>query len=123
MECDIHGSETLHGTPIQRAAFNGKLNMVIQLHRWGADPDAFPSKKHGSALQVAATVNASQTLRYLVRTGSNVNLKGGSLGSPLIAAVMKCSLDDIELLLKRGADPNQRCGKYGYALQAAGRCW
>jgi ankyrin repeat protein len=117
--CDIHGRDDLHGTLIQRAAFNRKFNVVKKLVQWGVDPDAFPSSKYGSALQAAATSGHSQMLRYLVRKQINVNCKGGRLGNPLSAAVISCSTEDIEILLKKGADPNQRGGRYGYPLQAA----
>lgn len=113
-----------HGSALQAAVINKDVNCAKVLLNNGADVDELGTKWH-TALQIAASLNASDIVRLLVEAGADVNLQGGICDTALKAAVSYGSIGIIRYLLEHGADIHavgygrNNGGPYYTALQAA----
>lgn len=76
-------------------------------------------KDQPDALYYASLAGLTQTVKYLLDKGTNVNAPGGHYGNALQAACVIGCKDTIQLLLERKADINAQGGLFGNALQAA----
>ena len=60
-----------------------------------------------------------RVVRFLMRRGADVKVKGGQFGSVLQAACFNCSKKFVDFLIHKGVDINAQGGRYRTALQAA----
>ena len=72
-----------------------------------------------SPLYLASSHGQTETIRWLLRKGEDVNQLRGYYGCPLSTAAAHGHEDAIKLLLASGADPNQSGGEFGNPLQSA----
>ena len=121
----VNTSVGQHGNPLAAAASMGHVSIVDVLITHGSDPNQ-KGGRYGTPLQAACvgsygTQTASEEIvELLLRNGAEVNPSVcGEFGTPLQAAACSKSTTIVELLLKHGADPNVRGGKYGSPLKAA----
>lgn len=64
-------------------------------------------------LYYACSLGIADLVQALLQQGSGCNILGGRYGSPLIVAIVNDKESIVELLLKHGADANQRGGPLG----------
>ncbi|KAL9625920.1 MAG: hypothetical protein Q9204_007730 [Flavoplaca sp. TL-2023a] len=120
-------------TALQLACWLGHPEMVQLLIDFGADVHV-RGGKYETALQAACAGCAVDLDRKLSDTDwknhtlnmqlrlqrlANMGEPGGQLGTSRHLATQKARIRALKLLLKKGADPNQRGGQWGSALQAA----
>jgi hypothetical protein len=75
----------------------------------------------GTPLHVAIYTRSFRTIKLLLEHGSDVNVTGGIIGTPLETAVMYgCDLNIVELLFQYGADVTVRSGGETALYFAAG---
>ncbi len=99
------GRKTLTFTAIERAAAEGKNEIVALLSRGGA---RVPQAQLDQALGMAVWDEDAKEVARLCAAGANVNGKTG-YNEPLLAcAARRGSTQVVAALLKHGADPNQR---------------
>lgn len=100
-----HGSRATDRT-LQLAALGRDVNLFRDLlAAYGKLKGNLPSR----LLVLAAQNSRSDVLKFLIRSGLDVNLRDPDEGvTPLFRAVTSDSLDNLELLLARGADVNAR---------------
>ncbi len=94
------------GTALQGAAWSGRLDHVRMLLRHGAAINPPPGGLRGTPLQAAAAVNHTTVMRYLIRRGADLRA-GGGRGSVLHTAVLMCTADTVEFLLKKEQTPTR----------------
>ncbi|KAG4443311.1 hypothetical protein IFR05_001180 [Cadophora sp. M221] len=87
--------------PIHWAAERGHFKIVQLLVSPSADLD----HKGRNPLFMASESTSAQTVRVLLKFGSNINLQNKSGRTPLHAAASTGALDMVQLLLSRGASP------------------
>ncbi|KAI0272290.1 ankyrin repeat-containing domain protein [Gloeopeniophorella convolvens] len=115
-----HGADVnVKGGTLQEAASKGNRDIVLLLLDHGADVNAKGGLYGGSALQEAASNGNLDIIQLLLDHGADVNVPGGHYGSALQGAASNGKLDIVQLLLDRGADVNTPGGFYGSALQVA----
>jgi ankyrin repeat protein len=92
-------------TAIEAAVFDRHADVVAELLRQGADPNAFENE---SALGLAASSGDVAILKMLLSAGADVN-RGSFVGeTPLMAAALTGELECARLLLEAGADVNAK---------------
>src|SRR5579871_2651561 len=86
-----------------------KINpaLVKGLVKAGADVNARTSDVSSTPLENAAWMDEPEIATYLLDHGADLHQKGSRTGFPLYTAVDSHSLSVVQLLLERGADPNQ----------------
>ena len=82
------------------------MDLVKLLMNRGADPTK--ANWYGSALHCAAEAGQCESIRFLLNSGMNVNLRDDFGRTPLHCATDQRHISAIELLLDMGADPNTR---------------
>ena len=93
--------------------------MVGLLLEHGARTDLYGGINDNS-LQGASLYSDVATVQMLLDAGSDVNRKGGELGTALNAACKRDNIDLVRILLEHDADPGvQGCWVYDNALQTA----
>ncbi|KAJ6555637.1 hypothetical protein DFH09DRAFT_1318046 [Mycena vulgaris] len=141
---DINTTDERFGTALQAACSDGTIELVRLLIQKGADVDA--AGERGTALQRACKEGHTDVVRLLIANGADVNAQGGIYGTALQAAAAVSGqwivewispghdyrplpafwipmdadarkAEIIRLLLKNGADVNERTGIH--ALQRA----
>ncbi|KAG2488937.1 hypothetical protein HYH03_012558 [Edaphochlamys debaryana] len=90
--------------PLVSAAAAGRAELVAQLLRAGADPEA-ADKAGRSALEYAVEGGDVRSVRALLAAGAWTQGTGLRL-PPLVAAILAGEHEIAELLLKHGANPN-----------------
>ena len=93
-------------TPLDWAAFDGRLEMVRTLLKRGANPNAGRGDTRSAPIQQCANTGNVEILKALLAAGADVNATdtgGSALGT---AAVFRHEAF-VEALLKAGANPNQ----------------
>lgn len=105
-DIDIDATTHIGTTALIRAASSGHVNLVKILMSRGADPTK--ANWYGSALHCAAEAGQCESIRFLLDSGMNVDLRDDFGRTPLHCATDKRYTLAIELLLDMGADPNLR---------------
>lgn len=93
-------------TPLDWAAFDGKLEMVKMLLKRGANPNAGKGTTRSAPIQQCANNGNIEILKALLEAGADVNAThagDGALGS----AAINGHDEFVEVLLKVGANVNQ----------------
>ncbi|KAI4266916.1 MAG: hypothetical protein L6R38_008481, partial [Xanthoria sp. 2 TBL-2021] len=103
---DVNAHEP-YGTPLQAAAYSGAKHLVRKLLHLGDD------------LKSAAIQAREDVVRFLIKHGADVHVKGGRFGTVLQAASVRCSKALVDFLIRRGCKIDERGGRYRIALQAA----
>ncbi|KAK4176463.1 ankyrin repeat-containing domain protein [Triangularia setosa] len=112
-------------TPLEAAAYHGKLPVVWQLLELGSSPKATNNGRFGAPLAAALNAKSSceEIVKALLDAGADPNVvtdkESGSHGFPLLFAVKRDRLDLVKVLVKYGADLNLKAGLLVTALQAA----
>ena len=99
-------------SPLMWSAYRGDMAIMKLLLDAGADPNA--EGFVGTALSQAAWNNQTKAARLLIDRGANVNYKThGDTFTPLhwAAATEKSDTSLVDLLIKRGANPNAEGGE------------
>ncbi|XP_034936938.1 uncharacterized protein [Chelonus insularis] len=92
-------------TPLHLAASAGRMKIIEELLKHGANPNEWDSNKEYTALHCAAAIGDVCSVRSLIKAGGNVD--AGLPGrTPLHYAVLSNIPECIESLLKAGASPN-----------------
>jgi hypothetical protein len=105
-------------TPLEWAAFDGKLELVKVLLKRGANPNAGKGTTRETSLQQNANNGNVEILKALLEAGAEVN--GTPAGdNALGTAAMHGHEEFVEILLKAGANANQSDGAGTTPLIAA----
>ena len=111
------------GSPLQRAAKTGNMQITRMLLDAGADVNSQSQRTDltGTALYEASRLGGIDIIEMLLEKGADCSIIGGVYGTPLqrAACAERVPLEKVKLLLKHGANPNVRAGYYETALQAA----
>ena len=92
------------------AAEDELLDILEMLLAAGANPNSWGGF-YGTALQKACAHDGNEAVvKILLKNGARTDIDGGFFGSPLMAACIGSSFQNVELLIKAGADVN-RFGK------------
>lgn len=133
-----HGADVNIRGGLYGSAFNAAASCMsseaVQIMKLlvdnGAEIDQQGDGDLGAALHVACNKGSTETVRWLLDNGADVNAESGRFATPLQAAVAGAPLDReqevldiVELLMERGARVNQQGGEYGTALLAAFGKW
>ena len=102
-DIDIDGATHIGTTALIRAASSGYVDIVDLLLSRGADPTK--SNWYGSALHCAAEAGKCESIRRLLDSGMNINLRDDFGRTPLHCATDKPHILAIDLLLDNGANP------------------
>jgi ankyrin repeat protein len=78
-----------------------------------------PGGTYNYPLQAAAVGRSTETVRFLLEAGANVNARGEFWGTALQAASAAGNINIVRLLLERDADPNIKGGYCGSSFVAA----
>ena len=105
-DIDIDAATHIGTTALIRAASSGHVDLVKLLMSRGADPTK--ANWYGSVLHCAAEAGQCESIRYLLDSGVNIDLRDDFGRTPLHCATDQRHIFAIELLLDRGADPNAR---------------
>ena len=103
---DIDAPTHIGTTALIRAASSGQVKTVKLLMSQGADPTK--ANWYGSALHCAAEAGQCDSIRLLLDSGMNIDLRDTFGRTPLHCASDQRHLLATELLLDMGADPNVR---------------
>jgi len=106
---DVNKSDAWNRTPLMIASGSGESEIVGLLLSEGAHVDAEDGDGR-TALMYAAGHNQEWTentdvIERLIREGANIEAQDEAGRTSLMYAVMRCNLDEAELLLGKGADP------------------
>ena len=122
---DIELNMICIGTPLQQAAYFGRIRIVRTLLEKGAKPnviteiDRIGTFRFGTALQFAAYSGHQEVVRLLVKHGALINQVATDIGTALHAAAINGKHETVEALLGLGADISQQGGRFGSVLTAA----
>lgn len=99
---DVNVHSTADGTPLARAAYNGRTEVIQLLLSKGADP----RRKHGqykeTALQAASENGHEDVVCLLLDHGADMNSEIGGL-RPICAAAWSGQSNVVQMLIYRGA--------------------
>lgn len=105
-DIDIDAATHIGTTALIRAASSGHVDLVKLLISRGADRTK--ANWYGSALHCAAEAGQCESMRVLLDSGMNIDLRDTFGRTPLHCASSQRHTLAIELLLDMGADPNAR---------------
>ena len=105
-DIDIDAATHIGTTALIGAASSGQVDIVKLLMRRGADPTK--ANWYGSALHCAAEAGQCGSIRVLLESGMDIDLRDNFGRTPLHCALDQRHRLAIEILLDRGADPNAR---------------
>ena len=105
-DIDVDAASHNGTTALIRAASAGHTDLVKLLMSRGADPTK--ANWYGSALHCAAEAGRCESIRFLLSSGMNVDLRDDFGRTPLHCATDQRHMLATELLLDMGADPNTR---------------
>ncbi|CAM9281706.1 unnamed protein product [Chrysoparadoxa australica] len=120
---DINGSMAYGCTALFVAAQKGHLDALQLLLQRGADVHKQSNDDEISALRVACTMGHAMCVAALLDAGADYNTSDKKGGRALHVASMHGHLDVMEILLKRGADPDTRLGSVGNVAQVCMYLW
>lgn len=103
---DIDAATAIGTTALIRAASSGHVDLVKLLISRGADP--MKANWYGTALHCAAEAGQCESIRLLLDSGMNIDLRDTFGRTPLHCASDQRHVLAMELLLDMGADPNAR---------------
>ena len=103
-DIDIDAATHIGTTALIRAASSGQVEIVKLLMSRGADPTR--ANWYGSALHCAAEAGQCESIRVLLDSGMNIDLRDTFGRTPLHCASDQRHTLAIEILLDMGADPN-----------------
>lgn len=111
---DVNVSGGAYGSPLHCACYLGKFDMVQLLIESGANSSSSHSQVYGTpvaaaCLPVVEEVSDKETLKIvqlLLEKGADLNLYGGMLGYPILAASLTSSAAVAQFLLEKGASPS-----------------
>ncbi|KAJ7453087.1 ankyrin repeat-containing domain protein [Mycena latifolia] len=106
------------GAVLQKAALEGRTDVVRILIGNGADTDA-DEGEYDSPLQAASVRGHEDVIGLLLDHGANVNVRGHRYGTALQVAAYFGHGQCVNLLIQARADINIEAGVYGTALHAA----
>ena len=92
-------------SPLNRAIFDNKIEIMMLLIEHGADVDMVDGK-HWTPLNMAIEVENLKILEILLQNGAHVNMKRNKSYSPLNTAITNDKLKIVSFLIKHGADVN-----------------
>ncbi|XP_037085382.1 ankyrin repeat and KH domain-containing protein 1-like [Pollicipes pollicipes] len=95
-------------TPLMLAAGAGHTGIVLLLMDKGADAALTCEGSHDTPLMLACSGAHYDTVRVLIKTGSNLEHRNASDYTPLSMAAAAGSLEIVRFLLQQGADINSR---------------
>lgn len=104
--CRVEGTG-LNFTPLLQAILESRLEISKLLLDHGADPH-IEDENGDPAMVFAAKKENEGIARLLIARGVSVDSKNREGLTALIRQISSASLDDIQLMLELGADPNQR---------------
>lgn len=93
-------------TTIFDIARKGTLEQLKKMHVADANIINRINKEGYAPLTLACYYNNNEVAKYLIEHSEDIDSKSG-YGTPLMAATVKKNKELIELLLKKGADPNK----------------
>jgi len=107
-------------SPLLFVLINRQIKGMEHLLKAGANPNYKAALRNGSAMYLAAGGNWPEALELLLKYGGDPNLRG-NLNEPLLfIAVNQFRKENIDLLLRHGADVNVHMGgKYSNADDTA----
>lgn len=105
-DIDVDATTNMGTTALIRAASSGHVDLVKLLMSRGADPTK--ANWYGSALHCAAEAGQCESIRFLLDSGMNFDLRDDFGRTPVHCATDGGHILAIELLLDMGADPNAR---------------
>jgi len=109
-KADVNGMASDGWTPLVRASKNNYLEIVKYLVEHGADLNIKNSSGY-TALHKASYSGHIEVVKYLLSKGAKIDIKDASKKTPLLISIdfyqidKLQTLDTIELLLKKGANP------------------
>lgn len=106
----------VNGRPIHEAAVWGRVDVIEELLRHGADPNG-RNQDGWTALHVAANNDNGELIDLLIASGSDVAATTKSGETALHIATARLGLNAAERLLEQGADPNATNAQGTTALQ------
>ncbi len=107
---DATGATSEGETMLMTAARTGKVEAVKLLLANGADPRAVEGWRGQTALMWAAAENHTAVVQTLIEAGADVNARSNGGFTPLLFAVRAGRTDTVQLLLAKGANPNDVIG-------------
>ncbi|KAF7971615.1 hypothetical protein HWV62_20716 [Athelia sp. TMB] len=116
-----------HLSQMMMKIFSNDSNALINWVRLD-DPDQVdlferdlerPAERIAAPLYYASSCGLQEVVNHLLRTGANVNARGGEYGSALAVASSKGHCSIVQELLEHGAETDAQCGEHGTALQNA----
>ena len=105
-DIDIDAATHIGTTALIRAASSGQVGVVKLLMSRGADPTK--ASWYGSALHCAAEAGQCESIKLLLDSGMNIDLRDNFGRTALHCASQERHMMATELLLDMGADPNAR---------------
>jgi len=109
-------------TPLHRAAFDGRLEIVKFLLEHGADPNIQDNYHGNTPLHDAAVNGHLEVVKLLLEHGADPNIQNNYGDTPLHRAAFEGHCVVVKFLLDHGADPTIRNNKGRTPLELGRKC-
>ena len=96
-----------------KAAYYGDVNTITKLIEEGQDVNLQGGSWHETALSAASRQGHMESVKILLDSGANPNISTKYGGNALTGATWKCHSDIARLLVRKGAEINQRNFSHG----------